>query len=112
MAVDGLPVMHHLARVFANQVGRDLLDGRGAGDGPAFENGLAQADDAGVGMHLEEQPTGFDQKGFELGDLESAPGSDGRIGLQLLGGRHGGHCSRGSFQKITAVHGISLRSLA
>ena len=85
VAVDGLPVMHHAARIFADQVRLDLLDGFGAGERAAFGDGLAQADDAGVGVDLQKQPARLHQKGFEPGDLEIVFRRDG-CGVGLCSG--------------------------
>jgi len=54
VAVYGLPVMHDLTRVFANEIVPDFLHGRRARLRSAFDDWLAQADDARVGMHLQE----------------------------------------------------------
>ena len=71
VAVDGLPVMHHLARVLADQVRLDLLDRPSRTVmRPALDDRLAQADDAGVGVDLQEQPARLDQEGFQSGDSE------------------------------------------
>ena len=40
--VNRLPVVHHLARVLAHQVGLDLLDRRGDGQGPSLDDRLAR----------------------------------------------------------------------
>src|ERR1700709_1990035 len=50
MAIDGLPVFSNRARILAHQVRFNLFDGFGAGEGAAFGDGFAQADDAGVRM--------------------------------------------------------------
>ncbi len=41
MAIDGLPMVHHLPRILADQVGGDLLHGDGARLCPSFEDRLA-----------------------------------------------------------------------
>ena len=68
--VDGLPVMHHPARVFADQVRRDFLDGRRNRTGAAFQERLAQPHDAGVCMDLEKDPSRLDEESLQPGDLE------------------------------------------
>ena len=69
VAVNGLPVMGDAPGVLTDQVGFELRDGLGAGLGPALKDRLAESDEPGVGMHLEKQPAGFDEKGFQVGDL-------------------------------------------
>jgi hypothetical protein len=56
VAVDCLPVVRDAARVLADQVGLDFFDRLAAGERATFGDRLAVADDAGVGMHLEEHP--------------------------------------------------------
>ena len=67
--VHGLPVMHDPGRVLADQVGFELGDGLGAGQGAALGDGLAQPDQAFIGVDLEEQPARLDEEGFHPGDL-------------------------------------------
>ena len=76
VAVDRLPVMDHLARVFAHQVRLDFLDGGRDGRRPALDDRLAQPDDPGIGVHLQEQPARLDQQGFQLRDPKRVPGRD------------------------------------
>jgi hypothetical protein len=66
-------MMDDRARVFADEIVLKLFDGGGAGFGAAFDDRLAEADDAGVGVDFEEQPAGFDEDGFELGDGQFFP---------------------------------------
>jgi hypothetical protein len=68
--VNRLPVVHHVPRILADEVGLHLGDGRCAGLGAALENGVAGADDAGVGVHLEEQPARLHENGFEFRDAQ------------------------------------------
>src|SRR5262249_13988183 len=79
VAVDGLPVMHHLAWVFADQIWLDLLDGGGGGQRPAFGGGVRAGGKARGGVDLWEQPARLDEEGFELGDLERVLGRDGSV---------------------------------
>ena len=79
----------------------------GDGLGPALDDRLAEADDAGVGVDLQEQPARLDEEGLELGDLEAAPGIDG--GVLLLGGHGGRGQSDGPRgERFTSVHGSLL----
>ena len=77
MSIQGLPVVHHVARVLANQVRSHFVNGGGTGFGPAFSDGLSEADDALNGVNLEEQPPGLNEQGFEFSDtnlgLEGVP---------------------------------------
>ncbi len=86
VTVDGLPVVGHRPRILADQVGFQLLDGGGAGPGPAFQDRLSPAGNSRVGMDLQEQPAGLHQKGLQLGDAHEFPGA-GSLGLR---GRSGG----------------------
>ena len=76
-----LPVMRDRARVFADQIRREFLDGRGDGLRAAFDDRFAQSDDAGVGVDLQEEPARFDEEGFDLGDLELVADADHRLGV-------------------------------
>ena len=58
------------SRIFAHQIGLDFFDGFSAGQGAAFGDGLAEADNARIGVDLQKQPSRFYQNGLELGDLE------------------------------------------
>ena len=69
--VDGLPVVHDRPRVLADQVGLDLLDRGGDGLGSPLDDRLAEADDAGVGVDLQEQPARLHQEGLEPRDLDA-----------------------------------------
>ena len=84
MPVNGLPVFGDRARIFADQVRLDFLDGFGARQRAAFGDGFAQADDAGVGVDLQEEPARLDQEGLELRDLEIVFRRDGSIAVLLL----------------------------
>ena len=68
--VDGLPVVHHPAWVLADEIGFNFFHGLGAGLCPAFGDGFSQADNARVGVNLQEQPTGLDEEGLQLCDLD------------------------------------------
>ena len=83
-------MVHHVTRVLADQVRSHFGNGGGTGFGAAFGDGLSQADDALIGVNLEEQPPGLNEQGFEFGDanlgLEGVPflgmwGNKARIGL-------------------------------
>ena len=76
VTVDRLPVVDDLARVLADQVGLDLLDGRRDRERAPLDDRLAQADDPGIGVHLEEEPARLDQQGLEPGDPQRVAGSD------------------------------------
>ncbi len=60
--VNRLPVMHHAARIFADEIRLDFLDSLRTGQRAAFGDGLAQSDNARIGVDLEEQPARFHQK--------------------------------------------------
>ncbi len=90
VSIEGLPVVDHVARVLADQVRSHFGNGGGTGFGTAFGDGLSQADDALIGVNLEEQPPGLNEQGFEFGDadlgFEGVPflgmrGNKARIGL-------------------------------
>ena len=70
VAIDGLPMVDNVARIFADQVGFDFGHGGGARFGAAFGDGFAQADDAFVGVNLEKEPARFHQERFEFGDAQ------------------------------------------
>ena len=54
MPVDRLPVVCRPACVLADEVGLDLLDGGDHGGDAALHSALADAGDAGIGVHLDE----------------------------------------------------------
>ena len=71
--------LHHLlqasgvaARVFADEVGFDFLDGGDHSASAALDDGLAEAGDAGVGVDYKEGPAGADLVDLEAGDLHGA----------------------------------------
>src|SRR5262249_48112888 len=108
MAVDRLPVVYHLPRVLADQVGLALRDGRRPRVGTALDDGFAQADDVGVGVDLQEQPARLHQERFQAGDPQwvsradgwvSVLGSSDRIDPSRRGGPGGGG------QYVASVHG-------
>ncbi len=70
MPINGLPVVYDSPRVFADEIRLDLTDGGHAGCGTPLDNRLPETDDAGVGVHLEEEPARFNQKRFKPGDPE------------------------------------------
>src|SRR5262249_9121526 len=70
MPVDCLPVMDNPARVPSHQVRCDLLDRSRDCPGASLDDRLAETDDSGVGMDLQEEPSRLDEQGFELGDLD------------------------------------------
>src|SRR4029077_21080571 len=102
VAIDRLPVMSDLAGVFADEVGLDLLDGRGDCFGPTFDDWLAEADDAGVGVDLQKEPAWLDEEGFEFGDGEFAARVDGR---GVCGDGDRGPSAGGGRECFASVHG-------
>jgi hypothetical protein len=79
-AIHDVPVVLDQERVLADQVVLELVDSRLDGQGPALDDGLAPADDALVGLDLQEQPARRHDIGGELGDLHGRflfIGSDG-----------------------------------
>ncbi len=89
MPVDRLPVVDHVARVLAHQVRFNFPDGRLTRQGAALEKRLAQADDAGIGVNLEEQPARPDEEGFQPGDAQWIAWLNGSVGPRLLLGAGG-----------------------
>jgi hypothetical protein len=77
------------ARVFADQVRRDLLDRRGDRSGTPFDDRLAEADDSRVSMNLQEEPSRLDEQGLQLGDPDPislrdlSSGSASLLGFRL-----------------------------
>jgi hypothetical protein len=107
VAVDRLPVVDDAARVLPDQRRRDLLDRGPDGQRAAFDDGLAEADDPRVGVHLEEEPARLDEERLELRDLESAAHAVElaefrrhhrglRVRHVLVGGRARGASAQGS----------------
>ena len=70
-----------LARVLADEIRLDLLDGGGDGLGPPLDDGFTQADDAVIRMDLQKQPARLDQKRLQLRDLERIFACDRRVFL-------------------------------
>ena len=70
MAVDRLPVVDDVARILADEVRLDLLDGHGAGSRATLGDRLAKTGDALVGVHPQEEPARTDEEGLELGDAD------------------------------------------
>jgi hypothetical protein len=70
--IDRLPVVHDPASVLADEIRLDLLHRRRDGERPALGHRLAEADDALVGVHLQEQPARFDEQRLEAGDADAA----------------------------------------
>ena len=68
VTIDRLPVMHDVARIFADEIRRDLRNRFGASLGAPFGNRFAPADDAFVGVDLEEEPARFHEHRLQLGD--------------------------------------------
>ena len=64
--------MHHAPRIFADEIGREFGHGLRACAGAAFEDGLSQADEALVRVHLQKQPARLDEKGFEFCDFHGS----------------------------------------
>ena len=75
VTVDCLPVVGHRPRILADQVGFQLLDGGGAGPGPALQDRLSPAGDSRVGVDLQEQPAGLHQESLQPGDAHEFPGA-------------------------------------
>ena len=98
------------ARILADQVRLDLLDGGLDRLRPPLDDRLTQPDDAGVGMHLQEQPPRLDEEGFQPGDPQRVLGGDRGLasgrgpGLLSRLGR-GGHAqtSQGSGDDLATV---------
>lgn len=96
MAVYGLPVVDDFARVFADEVGFDFLDGRLDGERAAFEERFAESDDAGVGVYFKEYPSRFDEECFEFGDFDGcfvAFAFGGAVVFFSAGDAGEGHCA-------------------
>src|SRR5207249_1803256 len=85
VAVDRLPVMDDLPRVLADQVRLDLPDGRLHRLSTALDDGLAEADDVGVGVDLQKQPARLNKERFQPGDPQRIAWPDGSI--SVLSGR-------------------------
>src|ERR1044071_6649256 len=70
VAINRLPVMHDVARIFADEIRSNLFDGRGASFRAAFQHGFAQTDDSRIGVDFEKKPAWFNEEGFELRDFQ------------------------------------------
>ena len=64
------------ARVLANEILGQLLDGCRAGFGATFDNRFSESDDALVRMDFEEQPAGLDHDRFEARDGQFFAGAE------------------------------------
>ncbi len=110
VAVHGLPVVDHAPRVLADQVGLELLDRRGAGEGAALEDRLAEPHDPRVGVHLQEEVARLHQEGLELGDRELLARADGRGGRGPRRGglgqgqRAGAEGSQDPLEQVSSTH--------
>ena len=78
-------MMRDRARIFADEIGRQFLDGGRDRLRAAFDDRFAQPGDAGVGVNLQEQPARLDEKGFDFGDLEFVADADHRLGVLAAG---------------------------
>ena len=56
--------------IFSHQIGLDLRYRGLYGFGPALQQGLSQARDAGVGVDFQENPSWLDQECFQPGYLQ------------------------------------------
>ena len=109
--VNRLPVVHHGARILAHQVWLNFLDRRGASQGAAFGDRLAQPDDLfHIRVDLQKQPARLDQEGLQLGDSDGVPWPDRRILGDLLGAcfRQHGHGSRDRSQQRAPADGLCV----
>src|SRR5262245_1722064 len=97
--------MNDLSWILADKVWLDLLDRRGDGFRAALNDGFAKPDDPGVGVNLEEQPPGLNEKSFQFGDLQRVLGLDRGILLLSGGDRSQPDCPRS--KRFTSVHGES-----
>ncbi len=107
MAIDGLPVMSDVTRILADKIRLDLANGGDASSGAAFEDRLAQTDDASVGVDLEEQPARSHENGFQARDSQGIAFGDGRRQTLAILRSWQGRRGRGGclIEKIPAVHG-------
>lgn len=63
------------ARVFAEQVRLDLFNRRLNRQRTPFEERLAEARDARIGVNFEEEPARLDEESFQLRDLDTLSGN-------------------------------------
>src|SRR5207245_10301834 len=103
------------SRISADQVRLDLLDCAGDRLRPPLYDRFAQADDAGVRMHLQEQPAWLDEKRLQLGYLERVFPSDGRVffllGVTLRAGQGGAQSGEGPGKHGSATDGDRTRMM-
>ena len=98
MAVYRLPVMNHLARVFAHEVRLELLHSGRDGRRPPFDDWLSQPDNPGIGVNLQEQPSRLDEQGFQLRDPKRILGGDRSVARDAVLGLRLGSVERGQAQ--------------
>src|SRR2546430_4942907 len=79
--IHGLPVMRDGARVFADEVRSEFLDGGCDGFGAAFDDGFTEPSNACIRMDLQEEPAWLDHKCFDFGDLEFVADADSCPGI-------------------------------
>jgi hypothetical protein len=72
-AVHGLPQVVDAGRVLPDQVGLEFLDRGFDGARAAFDDGLAPADDAFVGVDFQEHPARRNTVGGQFGDFHASP---------------------------------------
>src|SRR5438445_675052 len=70
VAIHGLPMMRDRARVFADQVRNEFLDGSRNGFGATFDNRLTQPSNACIRIDLQEEPARLHHESLDFGDLE------------------------------------------
>ncbi len=70
MAIHCLPVVGDRPRVLADEVAFQLPDGSDAGLGPPLDDRLAEANDPGIGVNLQEEPARLDEDCLQSSDLQ------------------------------------------
>ena len=116
LAVDGLPVVGGLPRVFADQVRLELLDRGDDRPDAALDRPFTDADDAGVGVHLDEdRAQRVDRDDLDPGDLDRRPWIDEGAGSRRGGLRsadaplarqQAGHSGGDVPEPLTSRHGL------
>src|SRR5262245_46118542 len=71
MAVNRLPVMGYSSWILSDQVRLRLLNRLSASQSSSLGDRLSQSGDSGVGVNLQEKPSGFNQECLELGDFDA-----------------------------------------
>ena len=101
LAVDGLPVVCGLARVFADQIPVELFDRGYDGLDAALDGPFTDTDDAGVGVHLDEdRAQRVDRDDLDPGDLDRRSW----IGQRAGRGRGGLRCADEPLARQQAGH--------